>query len=99
MVSSLEKEKIEHKDTIEKYEGHIKLISEKLKDAEEQLRKEKETITNYELNSKKNTVELREAARHATARLRLECRPWGCLRRHVGETHEARHGAYAPEDS
>lgn len=70
MVSSLEKEKIEHKDTIEKYEGHIKLISEKLKDAEEQLRKEKETITNYELNSKKNTVELREAARHAESNLK-----------------------------
>ena len=69
MMSSLESEKIQHKETIENYESHIEEFNRKIKAVEDNLRKEKEINVNHELESKKVTVELREAARHAESKL------------------------------
>ena len=69
MMSSLESEKIQHKETIENYESHIEEFNRKMKCVEDDLRKQKEINVNHELESKKVTVELREAARHAESKL------------------------------
>ena len=47
----------------------LKNLTAKLKDVEDDLRKQKEINVNHELESKKVTVELREAARHAESKL------------------------------